>query len=97
MPCGASCHLGSSYLGLQALEQLSAADNRLTDLPPECTGLTSLRSLTMCAFPGGRLLHDMQMSLRTVRHVLNTYCKHALEVQVHCFVAAPQCHKDSPD
>jgi hypothetical protein len=34
---------------LQALEQLSAADNRLTDLPPECTGLTSLRSLSLCA------------------------------------------------
>jgi hypothetical protein len=36
-------------LTLQALEQLSAADNRLAELPSECTGLMSLRSLTLCA------------------------------------------------
>lgn len=40
------------FLVSQALEQLSAADNRLTELPAECTGLASLRSLSLCVFVG---------------------------------------------
>ena len=34
--------------GSQGLVELSIADNWVEELPPECTGLTSLRSFSMC-------------------------------------------------
>lgn len=41
---GCACDGGE----VQGLVELSIADNWVEELPPECTGLTSLRSFSMC-------------------------------------------------